>query len=184
MIPLAACSIVALAVILERAWVWRRLGRSHDPETLLARAAGRPISSTHRRRRVSPRRVSTVPWRPRRFLRCRLRSSAAQPARGGCSTRGKGAGTRRERGARGLAADGADLLRTQCARRQRACLHARQRAAWRWQDVVQPRGGAPPAGRSDGRQAALTRASQHAEVREQATRELDKLRAAGPSTNW
>jgi len=34
-----------------------------------------------------------------------------------------------------------------------------------------------------GAQAAFTRASQHAEVREQATRELDKLRAAGPSTN-
>jgi biopolymer transport protein ExbB len=40
MIPLAACSIVALAVILERAWAWRGLGRSTDPEVVLARAAG------------------------------------------------------------------------------------------------------------------------------------------------
>jgi biopolymer transport protein ExbB len=40
MIPLAACSIVALAVILERAWAWRGLGRSVEPEAVLARAAG------------------------------------------------------------------------------------------------------------------------------------------------
>jgi len=40
MIPLAACSVVALAVILERAWTWRGLGRSRDPEAVLARAAG------------------------------------------------------------------------------------------------------------------------------------------------
>ena len=40
MIPLAACSIVALAVILERLWAWRGLGRSADPEIVLARAAG------------------------------------------------------------------------------------------------------------------------------------------------
>jgi biopolymer transport protein ExbB len=40
MIPLAACSIVALAVILERLWAWRGLGRSADPDAVLARAAG------------------------------------------------------------------------------------------------------------------------------------------------
>ena len=40
MIPLAACSIVALAVILERAWAWRGLGRNAEPEAVLARAAG------------------------------------------------------------------------------------------------------------------------------------------------
>ena len=40
MIPLAVCSIVALAVVLERAWAWRGLGRSRDPEGVLARAAG------------------------------------------------------------------------------------------------------------------------------------------------
>jgi biopolymer transport protein ExbB len=40
MIPLAACSVVALAVILERAWAWRGLGRSRDAEMVLARAAG------------------------------------------------------------------------------------------------------------------------------------------------
>jgi biopolymer transport protein ExbB len=40
MIPLAACSIVALAVILERLWAWRGLGRSGDAEAVLARAAG------------------------------------------------------------------------------------------------------------------------------------------------
>jgi biopolymer transport protein ExbB len=39
MIPLAACSILALAVILERAWAWRGFGRSRDPEAVLARAA-------------------------------------------------------------------------------------------------------------------------------------------------
>ena len=32
MIPLAACSIMALAVILERALMWWRLGRSRDPK--------------------------------------------------------------------------------------------------------------------------------------------------------
>jgi biopolymer transport protein ExbB len=40
MIPLAACSILALAVILERLWAWRGLGRSGDAEAVLARAAG------------------------------------------------------------------------------------------------------------------------------------------------
>ena len=39
MIPLAACSILALAVVIDRAWTWWRLGRSRDPEILLARAA-------------------------------------------------------------------------------------------------------------------------------------------------
>lgn len=39
MIPLAVCSVVALAVALERAWAWRGLGRSHDAEAVLARAA-------------------------------------------------------------------------------------------------------------------------------------------------
>jgi biopolymer transport protein ExbB len=42
MIPLAVCSIVALAVILERAWAWRGLSQSRDPEAMLARAAGGP----------------------------------------------------------------------------------------------------------------------------------------------
>ena len=40
MIPLVACSVVALAVILERAWTWRGRGRSRDAEIVLARAAG------------------------------------------------------------------------------------------------------------------------------------------------
>jgi len=40
MIPLGACSIVALAVILERLWAWRGLGHSGDAEKVLARAAG------------------------------------------------------------------------------------------------------------------------------------------------
>ena len=40
MIPLATCSVIALAVILERAWAWRGLGRRQDPEAVLARAAG------------------------------------------------------------------------------------------------------------------------------------------------
>jgi biopolymer transport protein ExbB len=39
MIPLVACSVLALAVVLERAWTWWRLGRSRDPEAVLARAA-------------------------------------------------------------------------------------------------------------------------------------------------
>jgi biopolymer transport protein ExbB len=39
MIPLAGCSVAALAVILERLWAWRGLGRSGDAETVLARAA-------------------------------------------------------------------------------------------------------------------------------------------------
>jgi biopolymer transport protein ExbB len=39
MIPLAACSILALAVVIDRAWTWWRLGRSRDPEIVLARAA-------------------------------------------------------------------------------------------------------------------------------------------------
>ncbi len=40
MVPLAACSVVALAVILERAWTWRGLARTGDPEAVLAQAAG------------------------------------------------------------------------------------------------------------------------------------------------
>jgi biopolymer transport protein ExbB/TolQ len=39
MIPLAACSIMALAVILERALMWWRVGRSGDPDVVLMRAA-------------------------------------------------------------------------------------------------------------------------------------------------
>jgi biopolymer transport protein ExbB len=39
MIPLVACSVLALAVVLERAWTWWRLGRNRDPEAVLARAA-------------------------------------------------------------------------------------------------------------------------------------------------
>src|SRR4029453_3657522 len=39
MIPLAACSVLALAVIIDRAWTSWRLGRSRDPEIVLARAA-------------------------------------------------------------------------------------------------------------------------------------------------
>jgi len=39
MIPLAACSILALAVVIDRAWTWWRLGRNRDPELVLARAA-------------------------------------------------------------------------------------------------------------------------------------------------
>ena len=39
MIPLAACSVLALAVVIDRAWTWWRLGRSRDPELVLARAA-------------------------------------------------------------------------------------------------------------------------------------------------
>ena len=39
MIPLAACSIMALGVVIDRAWTWWRLGRSRDPEIVLARAA-------------------------------------------------------------------------------------------------------------------------------------------------
>jgi biopolymer transport protein ExbB len=39
MIPLAACSILALGVVIDRAWTWWRLGRSRDPEIVLARAA-------------------------------------------------------------------------------------------------------------------------------------------------
>jgi hypothetical protein len=39
MLPLAACSIMALAVILERALMWWRVGRSRDPEAVLTRAA-------------------------------------------------------------------------------------------------------------------------------------------------
>jgi biopolymer transport protein ExbB len=40
MIPLAACSVVALAVVLERLWTWHGLVRSGDPEAVLERAAG------------------------------------------------------------------------------------------------------------------------------------------------
>jgi biopolymer transport protein ExbB len=39
MIPLAPCSIMALAVILERAVMWWRVGRSRDADAVLARAA-------------------------------------------------------------------------------------------------------------------------------------------------
>lgn len=39
MIPLAACSILALGVVIDRAWTWWRLGLSRDPEIVLARAA-------------------------------------------------------------------------------------------------------------------------------------------------
>src|SRR5215470_2611503 len=39
MIPLAACSIMALAVILERALMWWRVGRGGDPDAVLTRAA-------------------------------------------------------------------------------------------------------------------------------------------------
>jgi biopolymer transport protein ExbB len=39
MIPLAACSIMALAVILERALMWWRVGTSRDPDAVLTRAA-------------------------------------------------------------------------------------------------------------------------------------------------
>ena len=39
MIPLAACSIMAIAVILERALMWWRVGRSRDREAVLTRAA-------------------------------------------------------------------------------------------------------------------------------------------------
>ena len=31
MIPLAGCSILALAVVLERAWTWARVGPSAEP---------------------------------------------------------------------------------------------------------------------------------------------------------
>jgi len=39
MIPLAACSVLALAVVIDRAWTWWRLGRGRDPEIVLARAS-------------------------------------------------------------------------------------------------------------------------------------------------
>jgi biopolymer transport protein ExbB len=39
MIPLAACSILALAVILDRAWCWWRTGRAGDADAVLARAS-------------------------------------------------------------------------------------------------------------------------------------------------
>lgn len=39
MIPLAACSILALAVVIERAAAWLRLGSLADPDGVLARAA-------------------------------------------------------------------------------------------------------------------------------------------------
>jgi biopolymer transport protein ExbB len=39
MIPLAACSVVALAVILDRAWYWWRGARAGDAEAVLGRAA-------------------------------------------------------------------------------------------------------------------------------------------------
>jgi biopolymer transport protein ExbB len=39
MIPLAVCSVLALAVVIDRAWTWWRLGRNRDPELVLARAA-------------------------------------------------------------------------------------------------------------------------------------------------
>jgi biopolymer transport protein ExbB len=40
MIPLGACSVIALAVVLERAWTWRGLGRTRDAEAVLTRVAG------------------------------------------------------------------------------------------------------------------------------------------------
>jgi biopolymer transport protein ExbB len=40
MIPLAACSVVALAVVLERAWAWRGLGRLGDADAVLSRVLG------------------------------------------------------------------------------------------------------------------------------------------------
>jgi biopolymer transport protein ExbB len=39
MIPLAVCSVLALAVVIERALTWIRLGSLADPESVLARAA-------------------------------------------------------------------------------------------------------------------------------------------------
>ena len=39
MIPLAGCSILALAVVLERAWTWWRVGPTHDGEAVLTEAA-------------------------------------------------------------------------------------------------------------------------------------------------
>lgn len=39
MIPLAICSVLALAVVIERALTWLRLGSLADPEGVLARAA-------------------------------------------------------------------------------------------------------------------------------------------------
>jgi biopolymer transport protein ExbB len=38
MIPLAVCSVLALAVVIERAVAWLRLGSLADPDALLARA--------------------------------------------------------------------------------------------------------------------------------------------------
>jgi biopolymer transport protein ExbB len=35
MVPLLACSVLALSVILERAWFWGRLAREADPERVL-----------------------------------------------------------------------------------------------------------------------------------------------------
>jgi biopolymer transport protein ExbB len=40
MIPLAACSVLALAVVLERAWFWWRARSRGDAERVLATAAG------------------------------------------------------------------------------------------------------------------------------------------------
>jgi biopolymer transport protein ExbB len=39
MIPLAGCSILALAVVLERAWTWWRVGPTRDGEAVLTEAA-------------------------------------------------------------------------------------------------------------------------------------------------
>jgi biopolymer transport protein ExbB len=39
MIPLAACSVLAVAVVIERAATWWRLGGSAEPDDVLARAA-------------------------------------------------------------------------------------------------------------------------------------------------
>ena len=39
MIPLAGCSILALAVVLERAWTWWRVGPTRDGEGVLTEAA-------------------------------------------------------------------------------------------------------------------------------------------------
>jgi biopolymer transport protein ExbB len=39
MIPLAGCSILALAVVLERAWTWWRVGGTRDGDAVLSEAA-------------------------------------------------------------------------------------------------------------------------------------------------
>ncbi|HEY8370282.1 MAG TPA: MotA/TolQ/ExbB proton channel family protein [Thermodesulfobacteriota bacterium] len=39
MIPLGICSVLALAIVIERAWTWWRIGSLADADLLLARAA-------------------------------------------------------------------------------------------------------------------------------------------------